>query len=82
MTTNQPINKHLRLQANCKLANIVRLTIDLASMLPEQIVKSCLTCDNFDEPSEICKKFNARPPAKVIAFGCEGYCNIEEEIPF
>jgi hypothetical protein len=44
-----------------------------------KVVRSCLNCDKFDEPNEICNKYGGRPPAKIIAFGCEGY---EEKVPF
>lgn len=37
------------------------------------LFKTCLNCKSFDEPSEICSKFNARPPARVITFGCEAF---------
>lgn len=45
----------------------------------ERATKSCLTCDNFNEPNETCRLNGLRPPARVIAFGCECY---EDEIPF
>lgn len=80
--TNRPLNKYLRYQANYKLASIVRVAIDIATMLPEEVVKSCITCDWFEESSETCKKANARPPARVIAFGCESYDNVQDDIPF
>lgn len=41
--------------------------------------RTCLTCDHFNEPGELCKLYNARPPARVIAFGCPSY---QDEIPF
>jgi hypothetical protein len=41
--------------------------------------RTCLTCDKFDEPNELCNKYGGRPPAKVIAFGCDGY---EDRVPF
>jgi hypothetical protein len=44
-----------------------------------KVVRSCLNCDHFDEPSELCKKYGGRPPAKIIAFGCNGY---DEKVPF
>lgn len=43
--------------------------------------QTCLTCHNFDEQNELCKKFNMRPPARVIAFSCKDYDDIDE-IPF
>jgi hypothetical protein len=42
---------------------------------------SCLSCSRFSESEEICRKFAARPPARVIAFGCSEYLDTEE-IPF
>lgn len=41
--------------------------------------KTCITCDHFNLPNEVCGMYNMRPPAKVIAFGCPAY---ENEIPF
>lgn len=42
--------------------------------------RSCISCENFDESKELCKKFNARPPARIIALSCDKYVDIE--IPF
>lgn len=42
-------------------------------------VRSCITCADFEESSELCFKAGRRPPAKVIAQGCEEY---NEDIPF
>ena len=42
-------------------------------------VPNCVDCLHFDEKNETCTKWNARPPARVIAFGCD---NFEEDIPF
>jgi hypothetical protein len=41
--------------------------------------RSCLSCVHFAPSSEFCKMVSARPPAKVIAFGCEKY---DQDIPF
>lgn len=46
----------------------------------EPIYRSCINCEHFDEPNEKCKLYNQRPPARVIAYGCEEYEDIE--IPF
>lgn len=43
--------------------------------------KTCLRCDNFNEGNEICKLVNMRPPAKVIAFGCDKFSD-DEWVPF
>jgi hypothetical protein len=41
--------------------------------------RSCVTCEYFDQKNEMCKMVSQRPPARVVAFGCEKY---EQEIPF
>lgn len=76
------INRYLRETIDRRLKNVLTNATLICSMLPEEIVKSCITCDNFNEEIEVCKKFNARPPARIIAFSCEGYANINEKIPF
>lgn len=43
------------------------------------VFRSCLACACFDEVKEHCGKYNARPPARVIVFGCEGFEDIELE---
>ena len=41
--------------------------------------RSCLTCIHFIEAMETCDKFRQRPPARVIAYGCNEHTL---EIPF
>ena len=41
--------------------------------------RTCINCVEFDEPKELCKLANARPPARVIALGCDSYI---DTIPF
>jgi len=43
-------------------------------------LKSCINCTQFNHETEVCNKFNARPPAKVIARGCPDW--IHSEITF
>lgn len=43
--------------------------------------QTCIICRNFNENKEECKLFNAKPPARVIAFGCDKFDDLEE-IPF
>ncbi len=49
------------------------------------ITKSCVNCAHFDHKKEVCELTYAtspsgrRPPARVIAKGCEHH---EKEIPF
>jgi hypothetical protein len=50
---------------------------------PSELIVTCLSCDNFVESSEGCKLSNMmRPPARVIAFGCANYDNLDQDIPF
>lgn len=42
---------------------------------------TCLNCQHFVEGLETCKLWNARPPARVIAFGCQSHLDIEG-VPF
>lgn len=43
--------------------------------------RSCLSCTKFSEIKELCGKFDLRPPARVIAFGCPHYED-NDDIPF
>lgn len=45
------------------------------------LTSSCLSCSFFREPTELCNRYNQRPPARVIAFGCKDYLD-NDEIPF
>ena len=53
------------------------------------IFQTCISCTHFEsidviggEPQETCKLVGKRPPAKVIADGCEKYSDIFDDIPF
>ena len=43
--------------------------------------QSCINCLHFNEKEEICKLYKARPPARVIVFGCSSYADVDE-VPF
>lgn len=45
----------------------------------ENAARTCIVCDHFDLPKELCNLNRQRPPARIIAFGCECF---ENEIPF
>lgn len=50
-----------------------------------KFVKSCISCDHFREDIEVCNKtlpVAMRPPARVIAFGCPAWENLDDDIPF
>lgn len=44
-----------------------------------QATRSCLACEHFNESNELCGYYNQKPPARIIAFGCDKY---EDKIPF
>lgn len=43
---------------------------------------TCMNCKHFDEPKELCTFFkpHSRPPARVIAFGCDAFKDASEAI--
>ncbi len=43
--------------------------------------QNCLNCEHFIEQTEICKLANARPPARIIVYGCPKHCD-KEQVPF
>lgn len=45
----------------------------------KQIIKNCVNCDDFDTKQNICKRYNATPPATTIVIGCPTWV---PEIPF
>lgn len=46
----------------------------------EMSMKCCPNCEHFDDKSEKCGLNQLRPPAKIIAFGCE--CFVDGVVPF
>lgn len=57
----------------------IRTVSDAMAKVIEQNTRTCLNCQYFDEKFEMCRGYNARPPARVIAFGCDKF---EDAIPF
>lgn len=45
----------------------------------DECTKCCPNCLHWQERAELCNLVNARPPARIIAFGCELY---DDRIPF
>lgn len=39
-------------------------------LLEHRVVTSCVICVNFDSGREVCRLYDARPPASVIVTGC------------
>lgn len=78
-------SSNLRWRAKLLIQQEVRKMIAdlLDSAKPGEIVRSCISCEHFVESQEGCKISNMqRPPARVIAFGCPKYENIDDDIPF
>lgn len=79
---DKPVNHNLRKNADDTLEVLLKCAIGLSMAKPEDLILSCLNCDFFIEATEICKKYNQHPPARVIAFACPSHENINDEIPF
>lgn len=45
------------------------------------LTPSCINCHFFNEADEICRRANSRPPARIIALGCEQWSDLDD-IPF
>lgn len=48
-------------------------------LIARQYWQTCLNCVQWDELTETCIQFNARPPAPIIVNGCRDY---QSDIPF
>lgn len=77
MSSDQAIRPRARPFAKTSV-NVARV---LETFCESVILQSCLTCASFHEESEICQKFKARPPARVIVHACPDYMD-NDEIPF
>ena len=60
------------------IANLIRRLITDPKFFP---YRNCLNCQHFTEGLEYCNMWKAKPPAKVIAFGCSEHDDLEV-IPF
>lgn len=61
---------------------IHQLMLSISLQDKDAFTESCVNCVNFDEPKELCRKFQQRPPARIIAYGCTDYEDVETTIPF
>jgi hypothetical protein len=48
-------------------------------MIDGQIFRSCLNCDHWGSETDMCGKFEVKPPAEVIVFSCPEWF---PDIPF
>lgn len=78
MKIKPTLREGARLELSSAILNAAANIMEATANYP---YRTCLRCDNFDEPKEICKLYNQRPPAKIIAFGCEQFDD-KEWIPF
>jgi hypothetical protein len=60
----------------------VQIVKGMADIIGDEKIapRTCLDCKFFEEKSERCGKWNAKPPARTIVNGCAAY--VEMEIPF
>lgn len=61
-----------------RVTDAIREAVERTDVFP-----SCLTCRHFkaDNDEDICGKYNARPPARIIANACPDYDD-HDDIPF
>lgn len=78
MSTDNKIQPVLREDKAYELKNYI---YKMVTEYRGEVTRSCISCSLFKESTETCTKFNARPPARVIAYGCKDYFS-EDEIPF
>lgn len=67
------IREHLD-HIEAELEQVDNITCEECSMF-----RSCLICNWFDgqNDNDICGKFGARPPARIIVYGCNDFKEIE-----
>jgi len=70
MRTKPILREQAAICLRSSVVNAAIKTMEEPDMFPFQ---TCLMCDHFNEAAELCKLYNARPPARVIAFGCDKF---------
>lgn len=78
MIVKDNIKKHTSVPVKDIIQGIVNELSSIIETHLEKNIKTCINCVNFNEPSESCTLYKAKPPARVIALGCEKW----EDIPF
>lgn len=66
------------LDINSAIRGMVKRVIQDEKHFP---YRNCINCRYFTENTSYCKKWDARPPARVICFGCDSHDDVNE-IPF
>ncbi len=77
------IKPKFRKEAMLDLASGLRGALDrvLKEDQYQHPYQNCLLCDHFNEEKEVCKLYQKKPPARVIAYGCPSFED-EDAIPF
>lgn len=72
-----------KIELAAKLSQLIENTIKDVSP-NNMLFQSCIVCEHFGE-NEICSRYNVRPPARIIVFGCQNYeesSHIDGDVPF
>ncbi len=72
------LRKEADLDLSSALTHAIWNNLKRTDIFPFQ---NCLSCTRFTEATEMCSFWNAKPPARVIAFGCSKYID-QSEIPY
>lgn len=75
-------NNGLRWNTVRILNEMADLSNQLKAQRAENLHVSCVNCDNWGAQVECCLKYNQRPPATIIAFGCNEWSNVDDDVPF
>ena len=83
MVNPRQLKAKLTLDAKFTLRNALDNMLSGLIEQNEPVYKSCLNCMNFDEQKEVCNyaKPPQRPPARIIAYACPRWLDLDE-IPF
>lgn len=73
------LRKEASIDFHYSLIQAAYRAIEKPTIFPFQ---SCINCEFFTENTSYCRKYNSRPPPRVIVFSCgEGYED-NQDIPF
>lgn len=75
-------NNGFRSNTNRLLIELRELSATLEKTPAEELHVSCVNCTNWHQIEEYCMKYQQRPPARIIAFACPDWFNLDEDVPF
>lgn len=78
MVDNPKLRKEAEIELRSLVMNGVLKILESKFHYP---YRTCLNCFHFIEKDENCKMYNARPPARIIAYGCKSHDD-NDNIPF